>query len=257
MSIPLCGRFDYVAVVPESVANRASWKVRLCRPVELTGDDLMDDRLVGHSPTLEISDAGITPDVRIPPLTGRARPRVLRSRMTLTAANSTHARVASVAFHLDQALTMVLSPRDALFMARTGCGGLGVSIVRDGQLIAAAGAVSAVPLGELVHVRLPSDTLAEAEAVFRKHDPEFAFPEWPVEIRFGGQTRVLYGGRPQLQSYKAWVEHGFYRGIPGTDECVAIWLAKACPEIPAIASAQLLDAPDPLEIVPWSAKGAV
>ena len=140
VAIPPCGTFQYVAVVPESEGDRTSWNVRLCAPVELTGDDLRDDRLVGYSPTLELSDAGITPDVRIPS-NGRAHPRVLRNRMTLTAANRSHARVASAAFHLDQAFAMVLSPRDMLFMARTGCGGLGVSIVRDGQLIAAVGAV--------------------------------------------------------------------------------------------------------------------
>ena len=54
---------------------------------------------------------------------------------------------------------MALSPRDMLFMARTHCGGLGISIIRDGQLIAAVGAASAVRLGELVHVRIPSDTI--------------------------------------------------------------------------------------------------
>jgi hypothetical protein len=222
VAIPPCGTFQYVAVVPESEGDRTSWNVRLCAPVELTGDDLRDDRLVGYSPTLELSDAGITPDVRISS-NGRARPRVL-------------------------------SPRDMLFMARTGCGGLGVSIVRDGQLIAAVGAASAVPLGELLHVRIPSDTITEAEGVFRKHDPKFTFPELPVEIRSGDQTRMLHRGQTQLQSYKVFVEHGFYRGAPGTNECVAVWLTGTCPDIPAIASAQLLDFfPDPLEIVRWSA----
>ena len=250
MAIPLCGTFQYMAVVPESVGDRASWNVRLCRSIELTGNDLLDDRLVGHSPTLELSDAGITPDVRIPP-PGRARPRVLRSQMTLTAANRSHARVASATFHIDQALGTILSPRDMLFMARTHCGGLGISIIRDGQLIAAEGVASAVPLGEFVHVRIPSDTLTEAEDVFRKHDPEFRFPELPVEIRLGDHTRLRYRGRFQLQSYKIFVEHGFYRGTPGTDECLAVWLTGLCPDIPAIASAQLLDSPGSLELVRW------
>ena len=116
------------------------------------------------------------------------------------------------------------------------------------------GAASAVPLGELLHVRIPSDTITEAEGVFRKHDPKFTFPELPVEIRLGDQTRMLFRGQTQLQSYKVFVEHGFYRGTPGTNECVAVWLTGTCPDIPAIASAQLLDSfHDPLEIVRWSA----
>jgi hypothetical protein len=213
----------------------------------------MDERLVGHSPTLEISDAGIAPDERISPLTGRVRPRVLRSRLTLTAATSSCALVASAAFHVDRALTMALSPRDMLCMARTPCGGLALSIIRSGQLVAAAGAVSAVPLGEFVHVRTPIDTIREAEEVFRKHDPEFAFGELPVEIRIGEQTRLLYGGRPQLDSYNVFVEHGFYRGLPGKDECVAISQIGTCPDVPAINSAQLLDFPDALEMTRWPA----
>jgi len=251
MAIPLCGRFDYVAVVPESGRNRASWNVRLRTPVELTGNDMVDDRLVGHSPTLSISDAGITPDARVPPFTGRARPKVLRSKITLTASQRKHARQASAAFHVDQALTMLLSPGDMLFLERTGCGGLAFSIVRDGQLIVAAGAVSNVSLGEPVHVRIPSETVTEAEDVFRKHDAQFRFPELPVELRLGEHTRLLFRGRPELESYRTWVEHGFYRGIPGTNECVAVWLSGTCPDIPAIATAQLLDAPAPLEIVSW------
>ena len=251
MAIPLCGRFDYVAVVPESGTDRTSWCVRLRTPVEVTGNDMADDRLVGHAPTLAISDAGITPDARVPPFTGRARPKVLRSKVTLTASQRKHARAASAAFHIDKALTMLLSPGDLLFLARTGCGGLALSIVRDGQLIVAAGAASNVSLGEPVHVRIPTDTVTDAERVFRKHDSGFRFPELPVEIRLAEHTRLLFCGQRELDSYKTWVEHGFYRGVPGTDECVAIWLGGACPDIPAIATAQLLDAPDPWEIVSW------
>jgi hypothetical protein len=251
MAIPPCGTFEIVVVVPQSGEDRAPWRVQLCKPIEPTGDDLRDDRLVGHSPRLEISDAGMTPDVRTSPFTGTAGPRVLRSRMTLTASKRKHARVASVAFHVDQALTMALLPSDMLFLARTACGGLALSIVRDGQLVAAAGAVSAVPLGELVHVRIPIDEVREAEGVFRKSDPEFEFRELPIEIRLGELTGLLHRGRLRHQSYEVFVEHGFYPGLPGTNECVAVSLTGTCPDIAAVASAQLLDSPDALEIVRW------
>jgi hypothetical protein len=251
MAISPRGTYEYVAIVPEAGQDQAPWRVGLRTPIELAGNDRLNARLVGHSPTLEITDAGITPSVRISPLTWKVGPKVLRSRLTLTAETSHYAEVASAAFHVDQALTMALSPRDMLCMARTPCGGLALSIIRSGQLVAAAGAVSAVPLGEFVHVRTPIDTIRAAEEVFRKRDPEFAFGELPVEIRIGEQTRLLYSGRPQLDSYKVFVEHGFYRGLPGKDECVAISLIGSCPEVPAIASAQLLDFPDALEIARW------
>jgi hypothetical protein len=135
-------------------------------------------------------------------------------------------------------------------MSRTPCGRLGLSIIRSGRLIAAAGALSAVPLGELVRVRIPSDTVRDAERAFRKSDPKFEFPHLPVEVRLGDDVRIMFRGRPRIQSYDVWVEHGFYRGIPGTDECVAIALAGSCPDTAAIASAQLLDS-DAIEIRKW------
>jgi hypothetical protein len=251
VSIGPWGTFDYVAIVPESGEDKAFWRVRLRTPIEVTGDQRKEKRLVGHSPMLEISDAEISPGTRTSRLTGNTSPRVLRSRLTLTAETSAYAAVASASFYVDRSLTMALCPHDTLCMARTHCGGLALSILRDGQLVAAAGAVSAVPLGECVHVRTPVDTIREAEEVFRKHDPEFAFGHLPVEIRIGGQTRLLYGGRRRMDSYDVYVEHGFYRGLPGTAECVAISLVGTCPDVVAIASAQLLDFPDALEIVQW------
>jgi hypothetical protein len=254
MTISPSGTFDYVAIVPDSGADQAPWKVRLRTPIELTGYDQRDaTRLVGHSPTLEISDAGMTPNVQTSPLTGTVSPRVLRSRLTLTAATRNYAGVASVSFHVDRALMMALCPHDMLCMARTGCGELALSIMRNGQLVAAVGAVSAVPLGEFVHARTPADILREAEALFRKHDPDFEFGHLPVEIRIGEQTRLLYGGRRRMDSYNVFVEHGFYRGEPGTNECVAISLIGTCPDVVAIASAQLLDAPGALEMIKWGA----
>lgn len=253
MSIPLCGTFDYVAVVPE-LSNQAPWAVQLREPIDLTGDDRTDDRLVGHSPTLEISDGGITPDVPKSVSSGPVRPLVLRSRLTLRATARKHARVASVAFHVDRALTMALLPGDVLFLTRTGSTGLGLSIVRRGQLIAAVGAGSAVPLGDHVRIRIPFDIVEEAEAVFRKYDPDFRIRLLPVEIRVGERTRIAAGqGRLRLEPYDVFVQHGF-AAMPGAPaECVAVSLMGHVPDVVAIASAQLMDFPDPLEIVQWPA----
>src|SRR5215471_13126629 len=112
MAIHPSGTFDYVAIVPELVEDQAPWKVRLRTPIQLTGDDRSNTRLVGHSPTLEISDAGMTPSAQTSRLTGKVSPRVLRSRLTLTAATRNDAGVASVSFHVDRALTMALCPHE-------------------------------------------------------------------------------------------------------------------------------------------------
>ena len=126
-------------------------------------------------------------------------------------------------------------------------------MVRDGQLVAAVGAISDVPLGDLVRVRIPADVIEEAERVYRRHDPEFEYGHLPVEIRLGEHTRILHGGRFRVRSYEIFVQHGFYRGLPGQSECMSVAPVGSCPDIPAIASAQLLDLPDALEMVRWSA----
>ena len=52
--------------------------------------------------------------------------------------------------------------------------------------MAAAGALTAVPLGSGVEVRIPEDLISMAESVFRKRDPDFEFIEQPLEINIMG-----------------------------------------------------------------------
>jgi hypothetical protein len=126
-------------------------------------------------------------------------------------------------------------------MERTGCGGLGLSIIRNGQLIVGVGALAGMPLGNDVRVRLPGDLIAHAEAVFKQRDPEFQLPELPVEVSVGDQRYVRFRGWIQFEGYEVFVEHGFFRGIPGRDECLAISLKGGCSVTAANASAELLD----------------
>ena len=86
---------------------------------------------------------------------------------------------AYVAVVPESGIASLLSPRDTLFMARNSCGGLALSMVRDGQLVAAVGAISDVPLGDLIRVRIPADVIEEAERVYRRHDPEFEYGHLP------------------------------------------------------------------------------
>ena len=66
----------------------------------------------------------------------------------------------------------MLRPGDALHISRTRCAGVGLSVLRESQLVAAAGAVSAVPLGAEVTVSHPGDLVRQAEAIFRVRDPD-------------------------------------------------------------------------------------
>ena len=79
------------------------------------------------------------------------------------------------------------------------------------------------------------------------------FRELPLELRIGSERRVLYSGRPRIGDYNVFLEHGFYLGLPGTDACAAISHTSGCPEVAAIASAQLLEDQDLSTMERWQA----
>jgi len=243
--MPLCGTFDYITTVPENPADfLPDLEVRLRYPVKQTGSALSDRRLVGYAPRLRITDVGLTPDP------GPQRPSVMRSRLTLTAASSQDATVSAISFHVDRELISLLQPGDDLHITRTRCAGLGLSIIRRGKLLAAVGAVTAVPLGNDFQAHFPSSLVEKASAVFAQTDPEFKFREIPIEFVHKGQRRILFHGPCQLGQYGLFMWHGFLPGLPGTNESAAI--CEASRQIPAFASlsAQLLEA-DPAEITRW------
>ena len=60
-------------------------------------------------------------------------------------------------------------------------------MLRDGELVFAAGVVTFVPLGKRGTARIPLDPIREAEEVSKKHDEEFKFLEYPVEVTVDGK----------------------------------------------------------------------
>jgi hypothetical protein len=127
-------------------------------------------------------------------------------------------------------------------LSRNGRADYGVSVIRSGELAAACGAVTDVPLSDNVKVRMAAQELAAAEAVFRRTDDQFHFHEVPVAISVGTLTRFLYQARAELGGYSLWVEHGALPGLPGVSACLAMWKPAVCPDTVAISSALLLKA---------------
>lgn len=252
MAISLAGTFKYTGVVPDGERQvSGDWELRDASGADSSTSDAprSGDRLVGWWPSLQITDAGIPPGVRASPLTGHSRPKVPCSRLTLRAAGRERASVAAFSFCVDQALTRSWRAGDVLHVVRTSRGGLGLSVVRGSRLVAACGAVTAVPTGELT-IRFPLEAIRDAERAFSRLDPKFTFRELPIEIGLGAETRVLYSARPRIGDYEVFVEHGLYPGWPGA-ECAAVSLVGSCPDTAAIASAQLLEYPDLCEMVAW------
>jgi hypothetical protein len=217
----------------------------LREPLVRSADHDRDRCLVGPSPLVRVTDAGLTPDA------SARRPRVLRSRITLTAPSRRHATVAEVWFHVDRTLLACSQPGDQLHLVRTACAGLGLSVIRSGALVVAVGAVTALSLGTNAAARIPGDLITRVEAIFRERDPDFQLPETPVEVLVDGARSILSRGQRTHGPYHVWVAHGFLSGLPGTDECAAIWDERLCPKPVAQTSAMLMDHPDALSIQPW------
>jgi hypothetical protein len=164
--MPPSATFAYVVRVPDGGTKNAPWVMDSLELHTPTGEPLIDNRLVGWKPMLYISDAGLTPNA------STSRPSVLRSELRLVATDKDYASTPTASYFLDKALVNVLRAGDVFHMARTGCGGLGFSALRRDKLIFAVGQISAVPLGSGIKVGTPEDLLKDAEAVFRRRDPE-------------------------------------------------------------------------------------
>jgi len=223
MVMAIEGTFDYVFDVSTVAGAAGPLQGRPREPLART-----DRRLLGHAPLLEAVEY-------------QREAWQLYARITLTGGEGRHASVRSASFSVDRGLVRVLRQGDVLYISRTLCAGLGLSILRDGQLVAAAGAITSVPLGTDVSARHPGDLVEQAEQIFRTRDPQYRTRESPIELSVAGVTRILHGGRPTLGPYEVFVRHGFLRGIPGTDESLSIERRGVCPDTAAHTTAQLLD----------------
>jgi hypothetical protein len=170
----------------------------------------------------------------------------------------------STHFHLDRSLVFALREDDIVYIARTAHGGLGVSLLREGRLVAAVGAASAVPLGEGVQVRVAPDLWEHATADARpepgsNEDPRDTYRhEQPLHISINGVGYLYFRRNQSIDGIHLFIKHGFYTRRPNwargasislradgpdkMDECVALARVGVCPEIAANASAYLLAA---------------
>ena len=88
------------------------------------------DSLVGHNPKL----------------------RFWNDRLVLIASATNGASARNCSFQIGNAVPLAAQPGDRLYVLRTGCGGIALSLLWDERLILAIGAVTAVPLGREVQV---------------------------------------------------------------------------------------------------------
>jgi len=259
------GTFDYLVIVPEG-RNEGGFDCRAetCGTVVRKSSNWADSRLVGTSPNVRVTDAGPPSDPGLrPPWSLRKR-----SRITLVATAQDQASVAEASFYIDKTLTDCAKAGDHMHLSRDlGCG-LGFSLIRGGKLVAAAGALTVVPLGNGVEVRIPRDLISAAESVFQERDPEFEFVKQPVEIKIEG-LRERYGqslSRPQnpltdafisfggiaiIGDYRVIVRHGRFDIEDGLSESVSICDKETLTHAAGEFAAMLLDGPEALSMSPW------
>src|SRR5262245_38955873 len=210
MVIPRDETFDYTVVVPAN-GTQKSWPVQ---------PSAANASLVGASPTIKIVEAGLPKDSTQSTASGFVLPRVLRSQIVITSSDAA-SDVTAAAFHVDREFTAPLAAGDTIRIARNHLGALAIAIVRGDHLVAAAGAITSIALGNVV-ARIPRQLIEAALDVFRPRDPDFAFREWPVEVEIDAARAVLFSGRRDLGEYCVFVDHGLVAGDSAADESLSI-----------------------------------
>jgi hypothetical protein len=220
MAIANEGTFDYVFHIDSGLEKHGEVVGRLRDPVN-------GRRLVGHAP-------------RLASVEYQLEAWQLYTRITLTPSDR-QALVGRASFSLDRRMIRMLREGDSVYVSRTAWGGLGLSVIRRGDLIGAAGAITHVPLGTGGSARLPLDLIAQAERLFRTRDAEYDMGDYPVELTLAGETRILHRGRPTMGPFDVFIRHAYEPGLPGTNECISIERRGVCSDTAAHRSAQLLD----------------
>jgi hypothetical protein len=248
MALPPSETFIYVVKVPkEKGPDSFPWQLELGEEIEPSGDALFDDRLLGYSPLLWVTDGGITAD----PFGLRDEVRV--SRFTLRAMNQKNASHREVSFQIDGELTKLFQVDDELRLRHSGMWGTGLTLLRTGKLVFAVGAIGGSKLGSDIRMGLPEDALERIHRFdrvpFEKKMRKVPLL-LPFEIYVGKEMRSIYAGRVEMGNYGIWVEGGTNHAYPSGDSYAAIWAKGLCDEWCAIASALMLRPPG-MEIIDW------
>ena len=215
--LPDTAHFDYVFDVTEVPIVYITGRLR-------ARVDPGRKRLVGYEPVLEVRD--YSPE-----------PWKLFTKVSLTPSDPRDAAAAEASFSVDRGLMRCLRPGDVLFLRGADHGALALSIVRDGQLIAAAGDLCHMPLGDSASVRASGDLQVDSRFALTSPPGENGACRQPVEVCLDGHRLVMLWGRPSMGPYDVFVR----ASRDGEWPCVSIERSGLCPDTAAHTSAQLFD----------------
>lgn len=211
-------RFDYIFEVTEVPIVYLTGRLR-------TPAEAGHKALIGYAPVLAVEEYS-------------PAPWKLFARVVLTPSDPRNALVAEASFSVDRGLIRCLHPGDLLVLRGGVSAPLALAVLRDGTLIAAAGALCGVPLGAEADVHLSSTPAPAARGAAPVTPGQDGACHEAVEVRIGDRRAILHAGRPTISGYDV-----FVRAARAGWPCVSIERAGACPETAAHTSAQLFDDP--------------
>jgi hypothetical protein len=172
----------------------------------------------------------------------KPRIRFWNDRLVVIASQKDNSSARNVSFPIGDAVKQIAQPGDQLYLVRTGSGGIGLSLVRQENLILATGAVSRVPLGADIQTIPATDIDPLNFAIYR-----------PLELSVKGERLTL---RPreilETGGYHIYVERCWEYGIPGTDECVSLCFTDDVAIKAAAMRSAILLANGELKMVSWT-----
>jgi hypothetical protein len=169
--------------------------------------------------------------------------RFWNDRLILVASEKSNASVRNTSFRIGNAVPLAAAPGDRLYVVRTGSGGIGLSLLRNKQLVLAIGAVTAVPLGN--NIQVIKSPKGSYRFVDHLKDTWLEFQVGNEQLKLRDRTVTDIG------NYQIYVEACWEDGIPGVDECVSVSVANnPSVNLASLRSAILLRSSD-LKLTRW------
>lgn len=226
MALPLYETFHYTMVVPSLSKQPMVWPLQDASGANPSQfwkrNSHTSHRLLGLDPTLEVG----------------------RDQLVLRASSRRHAQVASVSIDIAPHFIEVLHVGYEIHLVREMTSDLGISVLRNGKLIMAIGAVSSAPLGEPLSLlsREPESCQTKASS---DHNG------WIECTVFDETIRLKENESSSIADFDISVLRCASEGLPGSCECVAISHKTLCSHRVAVDSAKRLMNPNDLTIVDW------
>ncbi len=225
--MPPCGTGEYAGAVTDVALRARRWQMVDVTGAEAraTGDSLMDHRIVGWRPAVELS----------------------ATTLTLRAFGRARAVVAALSFDVTPVLLELLRPGDVLHIGRNSSADIGLGVVRPNELVLAAGDVASLTRPPLVFHRPRQIERIDWAAVFSEN-PSAAGDDWPrygpldhADVTLAGCTLPLAAGNSvTLDGRTVTVVSTAVIGLPGQAANLAYSRDDVCTHAAAVLLAQRL-----------------